>query len=546
MPTINCSMKDLFALLGKKLKEQELVKILEYAKAELDDKAGDNLTIELNDTNQPYLWSVEGLARHLKAAIGKSKGYESLTLEKSDVVVKVDKSVSRVRPFIGCFMAKGPALTDYQLQQLIQLQEKLALSFGRKRQKVAAGLFPAGSLSFPLLYKAVSPKSVSFVPLGTRSSMNLQQVLEKHPKGVDYGWILKDMKKYPVVLNGKREVLTFPPITNSETLGKLQPGDKEIFVEVTGTDLQAVNLAAVIFAYVFADRNYRIYPAKIQYGSKSYVTPDVKPERFKFDRDVVDSLLGVSVSESELKNLLERAQYKYLGKSVVEIPPYRKDILHSVDVAEDVAIMTCYDNVASLPLTSYTVGGTLPIQDTIDTMRVLLIGFGYQEMWSAVLSSKDLLMDRMNLTEKNFVEIENVMSATYSCLRSWLLPVLMDVLSKNRHVDYPQRLFEQGIVTVKDGKELRDEEHVAAVSAHSASSFTEMKQLFEAVLRNQSVEYIIDEFDLGCFIPGRAAKVIVNKKQVGFFGEIHPIVLERFGLTTPVVGGELNLSLLKE
>jgi len=158
-----------------------------------------------------------------------------------------------------------------------------------------------------------------------------------------------------------------------------------------------------------------------------------------------------------------------------------------------------------------------------------------------VLSNKELIHGKMNVSDTGTVEIENVMTQTYSCIRTWILPLLIDVLAKNKHVDYPQKLFEQGLVSIRE-KEVRDEQHLAAVIAHTTANFTEMRQSVEAALRNAGISYTIDEFELGCFVPGRAAKIIVNKKQVGFIGEIHPAVLEKFGLQVPVSGCEINLS----
>ncbi|RMD57949.1 phenylalanine--tRNA ligase subunit beta, partial [Candidatus Woesearchaeota archaeon] len=339
----------------------------------------------------------------------------------------------------------------------------------------------------------------------------------------------------------KGDVVTFPPIVNSEDSGKLEVGDSEIVVEVTGTDYDSVNLASTIFAYALADRGYRIHPANIKPGRR--ISPEVKSERFRFDLDLIESLLGISLKQSEIKSLLERAQYSYKGKGIVEVPPYRKDVLHSVDVIEDIAIMRGYKNIEALPLEEFTAGAPLPIAPFADSLRSLWTGLEYQEVCSAILSNKELLTDKMGV-DMDVVEIENYMSLTYSCVRSWLLPILVDVLSKNRHVEYPQKIFEQGLVTIRKGDSVLDENHIAAASAHASASFTEMKQAVEFLLRNVSAEYSVEEFDYGCFIPGRSARILVNGQVIGFFGEIHPAVLENFGLTVPVVGAELNITRL--
>jgi len=541
MPNITFSFEDLCSLVGKKLGDDELIRLLDCAKAEIEAKLSSEITVKFNDTNQPYLWSVEGLARLFRASLGKSKGVPALKLEKSDLVVNVDKSVASVRPFIACFLAKGQKLSEYQLAQLIQLQEKLAENFGKRRSKVGVGLFPTKGMQFPIAYKAVAPDAVKFVPLGMREEISLREVLAKHQKGKEYAGLLKGASKYPVVLSGKGEVLTFPPIINSEKTGRVRAGDDEVFCEVTGTDETAVNLVSTIFAYTLADRGFKIFPAKVKYGARSVQTPMVAPHEFKFDLNRIVLLLGIDLAEKEVKSLLERAQFNYLGKGKVQIPAYRKDVMHEVDVVEDVGIMYGFGNFVDLPLKSYTTGGLKENTAFIDLQRMLWIGFGYQEALSPFLSNKELLYNKMNVQDSGTVEIENYSSMTYSCVRTWILPVLMEILSKNKHVDYPQKLMEQGLVTIR-GKELRDEEHLAAVSAHSSASFTEMKQAIESVLRSSGLQGEFEEFDHGSFIPGRAAKVLVDKVQVGFLGEIHPAVLEKFGVIVPVAACELNLS----
>ena len=96
MPSITFSFEDLCSLVGQKLDDKKLAELLDKAKAELDSKLSSEITVKYNDTNQPYLWSVEGLARHFRASLGKVKGIAKLKLEKPVDGVSVDKSVSSV------------------------------------------------------------------------------------------------------------------------------------------------------------------------------------------------------------------------------------------------------------------------------------------------------------------------------------------------------------------------------------------------------------------------------------------------------------------
>ncbi len=541
MPTITFSLKDFQQLLGKKVSQEELKDLLEFAKTELENLEGDDITVKYNDTNLPYLWSVEGLAMFLRGVLGKQKGIPSLKLEKSKYELIVDKSVSEVRPFISAFVAEGKKIDEYLLKQLIQLQEKIADNYGRRRQKIAIGVYRADKINFPITYKAVKPESVKFVPLEFSKALNLKEILEQHPKGKDYAWILKDAKTYPLLVDSSNKVLSFPPVINSNDIGKLEVGDDEMFFESTGTDERAVNLAAVIFAYAMAERGFKIY--SVNFGKKSLL--DLNTETITIKKEEVKNLLGLELKDSQVKELLERALYTFKDFKV-EIPPFRNDIMHPVDVIEDVAILYGYKNIEPLELKTQTIGETFELTRFIDKIRELFVGLKFQEVWSAVLNNKQNLYTNMNTKDFGTVEIEDFVSETYSVVRSWLTPLILEVFSKNRHIDFPQRVFEQGIVNVRNGKEIKDFESLAFGISHSDANFTDAKQALDFIFRVLETDYSVEPTEHSSFIPGRVAKIMVHGKQIGIVGEIHPQVLSNWNLEMPVTVAEMNLSELFE
>lgn len=544
MPTITFSLKDLENLVGRKIPLEKLKELLEYAKGELEKGEEGEVTVELNDTNQPYLWSVEGLARLLKGVLGVEKGIPKIKVEKSGNKLLVEKGVRKVRPYIGALVAKGKKIDNYFLKQIIQLQEKLCENFGRRREKVAIGVYPLKRIKFPIHYKAVRPESVKFVPLDFRKEMTLGEILEEHPKGKDYAWILKGKKGYPLLVDDGGRVLSFPPIINSEETGRLEAGDTELFFEATGTDFKAVSLAANIFAYALHERGFKIESVTIIDGQKKIITPVLEKEKIRIKKEQIKQLLGLELNEQEIKNLLEKARFGF-DNYLIEIPSYRQDILHAFDVVEDIGIMHGYGRIKELPLTSYTVGGTFPKISLINKLRDLAAGLGYQEVFSPVLSSKEVLFGKMNFKEK-LVEIKNFMSETYSCVRSWLLPILLEVLSKNKHQDYPQKIFEQGLVTVRKGGQVEDKETLALVSCHEKADFTEAKQILDSLLRGLGLECSVKEGEHSSFIPGRAGDILIRGKKAGIVGEISPAVLSNWGLTLPAAGFELDLEIIFE
>src|SRR3989338_8170198 len=103
MPTITFSLKDLQNLVGKPLSVEEVESLVEYGKGDFEkyDKAADELTVDFGDTNLPYLWSVEGIARLIKGILGKQKGIPKIDIKKGNYKVIVDKSINEIRPYIA-------------------------------------------------------------------------------------------------------------------------------------------------------------------------------------------------------------------------------------------------------------------------------------------------------------------------------------------------------------------------------------------------------------------------------------------------------------
>ncbi|MBI2672751.1 hypothetical protein HYX19_00675 [Candidatus Woesearchaeota archaeon] len=198
MPNITFSLKDLRSLLSRNIDLKELENLLIYCKAGLekyDDKT-DEVTIKLEDTNLPYLFSVEGIARLMKGILEKERGLPKLKIQKGNYKIIVDDSVSKIRPFIASFIAKDCKINDYILKQIIQLQEKLCDSYGKKRKKIAIGIYSLNKITFPIKYRAVYPESVKFIPLDFKREMNLKEITNIHPKGKDYAYILRDFDNF--------------------------------------------------------------------------------------------------------------------------------------------------------------------------------------------------------------------------------------------------------------------------------------------------------------------------------------------------------------
>src|ERR1035437_5559442 len=195
MPTIDIDYLELERLLNVKLDGDmaKLDDILAFVKAEVkgfNEKEG-TVSVEMKDTNRPDLWSVEGLSRALRGYLNYEKGLKQYTADKPIIEVNVNAKLWNIRPYICCSVIKNIHLSDNIIRGIMHLQEKLDQTNGRNRQKTSIGIYNFDLIVSPIEYTAVKPEDVSFVPLGFTEKMSLNEILERHPKGIEYGQIVR-------------------------------------------------------------------------------------------------------------------------------------------------------------------------------------------------------------------------------------------------------------------------------------------------------------------------------------------------------------------
>jgi phenylalanyl-tRNA synthetase beta chain len=262
MPSVEYEYRDLLGLLGRDFSVQELEQWIPMIGVDLESIDEEKVVMEVFP-DRPDMLSIEGFARALKGFLNVEKGVVEYDTSKSDVVLYVDHSVKNVRPYCTGAVVKDVTLDDYSVKSLMSIQEKLHLTHGRNRMKVAIGVHDLDKIKPPFTYKAVEPDSVSFVPLDLTEELTLREILLKHPKGRDYAWTLEGCERYPVFVDREDSVLSFPPIINGE-LTRLTPETRNLFLELTGTSQLAVDQALNILACSIADRGGRIHSIEIK------------------------------------------------------------------------------------------------------------------------------------------------------------------------------------------------------------------------------------------------------------------------------------------
>jgi phenylalanyl-tRNA synthetase beta chain len=437
----------------------------------------------------------------------------------------------------------------------MHLQDKLDQTYGRNRQKTSIGLYDYSLIALPLNYTVVKPEEISFVPLGFEEKMNLAEILERHPKGIEYGHIVKKHSFYPIILDSKRKVLSFPPIINSNDLGRVTAETRHVLVEVTGTMRETVLNTVKLVTLALIDHDGEAYAATVHYPPNycapaldKDVTPDVRNKRMNLNVEYANKILGLQLTSERIAELLLTAGFgveNVNAKTVaVLVPCYRIDVMHPVDLVEDVAIAYGYNNIEPLWRELPTTGRVRPEQRLLDVARELMVGLGFQEILTYTMTNPDNLFTKMNREKTRTLEIANPKVVTMTCLRNWLLPSLMEFLSSNQSVEFPQKIFELGKVTLLDEKretKTRDEEWLAAAISHANASFSEIKSALDAVFANLGVNWQIKATTHPSFIEGRVGAAIVNGVRVGVLGEINPQVLEAWKLENPTAAFEINM-----
>jgi phenylalanyl-tRNA synthetase beta chain len=558
MPTIDVDCTELEKLLGWSWNDdlEKLDWLLAFVKSEvkLFNEQEGVVSIELKDTGRPDLWSVEGLARTLRGFLGLEKEPRRYEVDESAMAVQVDKRLKALRPYICCSVIKDVKLTDAVIRGLMHLQDKLDQTYGRNRRKTSIGIYDYNLISPPLSYAVAKPDEVSFVPLGFEEKMSLGEILLRHPKGVEYGRILKGQSVYPILLDAERKVLSFPPVINSNDLGRVTEKTGNLLVEVTGTAHHTVLNTLNLVTLALVDRGGKAYAATVRYPddafyvSKEVVTPDFSSRQIDLSVGYANKVLGLTLTTERMAECLLTAGLgveKIAGDSIsVVIPCYRVDVMHPVDLVEDIAVAYGYNNFEPVWRELPSTGGVRREQRLIDISREFMVGLGFQEVLNYTLTSPESLFDKMNIKKTSIVEVANPKVVTMSCLRIWLLPSLMEFLGSNQSVEFPQKIFELGKVTLLDETletKTRDEEWLAAATTHPTASFTEIKSTLDSFFMNLGVEWQIEETVHPSFVEGRVGKAIVNGVNVGFLGEVNPQVLESWKLENPVSAFEINV-----
>jgi len=544
MATVSFDRKELEQFIGKSRPLEEIVNSFEMLGMPVDKATEDEIVVDITN-DRVDMFTVEGAGRAIGQFLGIS-GPRKYKAETSKVVMNVDNVPAR--PIVVAFIARGVKLDAKTIRSLIMAQEKLHETFGRKRKKIAIGIHDLDKVTPPISYRAF--KFVTFVPLDMDKEMSPADILKEHPKGKEYAHIFDGVTEYPMVMD-TTGVLSFPPIINSERT-KLTDKTKNLLIDITGTSESAVRSTAHVLATALYDRGASVENIKLKMMQGGEQNSLIFERKEKLSLKFANKTLGLRLKPAQAIELLARMGYAATAEEgkgtkadiiTIEVPPYRADIMHEVDFVEDLAVAYGYENFKPDMPKLMTVGSLKPETQAENNVRSMLVSSQFNEINSWTLTNENI--DRKALINDSGVEIKNPRTTDFTRFRTNLIPSMLSILAINKTRGLPQRLFEIG--RVADSKGNCSTRLCCVVTAEHAS-FSDIAGVFNTV--KSTLNANVDPVDAGkeFLIPGRSVVFARGDKKekaiAGWCGEIHPQVLENFGIEYPVAAFEISLPVI--
>lgn len=514
---------------------------------------------------RPDIFDPGGMGRYIRGFLGAQTGLIAYAVSTPRITVTVDKRLgddNSYRPFISCAVLRNVSFDNDSIKLLMNLQEDLHWALGRDRKLASIGVYDLSTLKGDnFRYDSVAPDELRFTPLGfspddPANRLTPAEILEKHKTGIEYARLLKDQTRYPLLRDGAGTVLSMPPIINSEAT-RVTRRTTECFVDVTGLSQRTVDRALNVLVTSLCEiiPQIQVEAVRIDGIDGARTTPDLRPAPMSLSiRDAMDTI-GADLNVLDLIKLLERMGHGVDpvvgdGSSIqVLTPAWRNDVMHSVDLIEDAAIAFGYDKLKPVLVPTFTIGSPRLIEEQSTIARRILTGLGFHQVMTLTLTSEPASFERWGApVDPRAVQIENPISVEQTICRLSLLPGLLETLSINKQYELPQHLFEVGDCCFADENSetgAREERYCAAAMIGTHVGYADIRAVLDALGFEFSVDVRVSPTERSGYIPGRVAELSNSRgERIGVMGEIHPEVIERYGLKHAVVVMEVSLERL--
>jgi len=539
MPVVELSYTRLQKLIGKVSKKQ-ISDSLPFLGLDIESENKDLIRIEYSP-NRPDYSTDFGIALGLQGLLGIKTGAIKLNVKKSKKYsISVKSEVSKIRPFVTGIVATNGKIDDKIIKQFMTMQEDLHFGIGRKRKKSSIGIHDLDTISFPLVYTTTN-RDYKFIPLNSKKELSISEILKNTDVGKDYGSILGNSPKVPLILDANQQTVSFPPIINA-AVTTVTTKTKNLFVEVTGINKVDVEDMLSVVATILQSAGFTLESVQIS-GAKNS-SPKFEQKKISVNSSLINQTLGLNLNSSKIVSSLKKSRIdaSTKGKNIIcIIPAYRFDIFGPMDLVEEVALGYGIQNLEPTLSPSQTLGQKHPISINLQSISSIMTGLGYMEALNSSLTSKRILYDNTKRDSSKILSVLDSKSLEHTILRDSLLPGLIDTLAKNIHESYPQKLFEVGTIFNKTSS-VTEETHLCATSSHKDANFSEMKSVLQSVIQlifGKTCETKTTTHPT--FEKGHVANITVDEKIIGIIGEISKSTKDNFKLRESIVSFEIKL-----
>jgi phenylalanyl-tRNA synthetase beta chain len=546
MPTINVEqslLRKFVESCGRVHNVEDMAFRLPLMGTDIDTCDEEILDIEIFP-DRPDLLSAETLFHGMMPFLHDYPPNPRLAVKPGTISMKVSPDLADIRPVILGAVVRGVDIDENIVKRLMEHQEKLHFALGRGRKRASIGVHDLAKITPPFRVEAVG-RDKTFIPLAMKEQMSIDEILEKHPKGVDYAHLLQGMERVPIIFDANDDVISFPPIINGDHT-TVTTDTRDLFIDVTGLDIRACESALMLVCLQLSILGGKIESVRVETCDGTEWSIDGSPKEHSVERKLVEGILGNPFTDDEIENAIRRMGGSYNGDSSgvlsISMPRWRYDILHPIDLVEEVAIGHGYDDLAydvpKAPLTA------IPRTDGHLRRRIreALQGLGLIQIQSLTLSNDaDQFTSVRWKADGSITRMTNPITTEHTILRQNIVPGLLRLLAANRHHDLPQGVYELGTVVI-DHKNC---DRFAFLVAERSGGFAKLRGRIQAFMRDLGCsEWNLEPIETGPWLLGRSASIIVNGVTVGECGEIDPLVSETFDLNIPMSGAQFDISAL--